>query len=179
MGVLDMLIYMPNLQSRFGERDKDAALSIIPVMLGFLISCYVIAFYPGPEIAHIDTLERIRAFSLRFAIIWPLYMGAVLGFSIIFERHGNIFQFITAHNWFSAFTSVPFLGLYYYLVDMQGLSVSQASPLFWSIYLYFLSCVAYAAMRIFKIPWSLGAFIALIGLYIDDASFNILISLMA
>lgn len=173
LGAIEVALFMPTIEKRFGGEYQEALRSFfIPVLL-FPIALLTLYLFPLPGMAEGSENTISMLYSLRYAGAIALFLGTVYILSVKIDRQHHFLQFVTANNWVtvpSTLLLLPVVALVYSGVYAPD----QLFPFMVSMIMYTYAFTAFIAMRIFRIPWEMGMFIAFCSLAINQGSFRIM-----
>ena len=167
LGGLEAALLMRQAAGRFAN-DRDSALRsfIIPILLSTLTLAGIYMF-PRAELAHHSVNMIAILYSSRLVLSWVIYFACIYWLAREVGRKEYFWRFVAANNWLSIPATVIFAPVAWSLLRGTH-SWDEMSAIMVMLTLYSYVFTAYAAALIFRVPWELGAFIALIGLLIHE-----------
>jgi hypothetical protein len=173
LGSLEVALLIPGAEKRFGDTPDEAIRSFLVPILLFPLSMVGIFLFPTPAMeGHSQNMITIL-YSLRFAISWALFFGCIYWLAGQYDRKERFCKFVIASNWISVpaiAICLPVLGL----VLSGRYSADELYPFTVCLMLYTYVFTAFMAGRVLRLPWEMGAFIAIIGMATDNCVGNMI-----
>lgn len=167
---------MPGARSRFGSDYNEALRSFIVPILFFPLTLLIVYAYPSPGLKEASANTVALLYSLRMAICWGLFLGAVYFLTCEIGKKEHFCQFVIASNWLAVPASVIFMPVMWCV--MTGTHTwEELYPFTLCLMFYSYGFTAYMAAWILRIPMELAGFIAVIAFIINDYSIDVLDSL--
>lgn len=174
LGALEIALLMPQARTRFSD-SAEAAVRSFAVPL-FLFPLALLSFYifPHPGLTD-DTANAFSVlYTLRLALSWSLFLGAVYWISKEIDRKEHFHQFVTANNWATLPATVIFAPVAWLIIH-GDYNIQELMPIISALVLYTYGMTAFVAAYVLRIPWELAGFIAMIAFMVNDSTYNILV----
>lgn len=171
LGALDVALFMPGFERKFGDGSQEALRSFFVPILAFPVVLASLFLFTSPSVIEEAGSNLSLLYSLRYAVAVGFFLALVHMLSRKLDRHQYFNQFIIAHNW----TAVPitiFLLPLLFMIAAGYYTAQELLPVFVCVAVYGLALTAYIAMRVFRIPFELGVFFAFLSLWIDKGTFD-------
>lgn len=172
MGTVEAALFMPGCAERFSGRLLALKKSfLVPLSLFPFSAAILIAAHPAGHLDETSGTLLAAAYALRIVIYMALFLGAVFVMANKLHKGRDFLRFVEAHNWLdlpSFIVTAPLC-----LAYMAGLyQWEEIYPMLVIGSLYGYACLAYAAARIFRLPYELGISIAAFSLILNQATLD-------
>lgn len=172
LGTLEVALFMPHCGGRFGGRLPALKKSfLVPLSLFPFSAAILIAAHPSGHLDEASGTLLAAAYALRIVIYMALFLGVVYVLSNRLRKGRDFLRFVEAHNWLdlpSFIVTAPLC-----LAYMAGFyQWEEIYPMLVIGSLYGYACLAYAAAKIFRLPYELGVSIAAFSLILNQATLD-------
>jgi hypothetical protein len=170
LGTLEAALFMPGCGERFGGRVQALKKSFfVPLALFPFSAMTFIAAHPSGSLDETSGTLLAAVYGLRIVVYMTLFLGVMFVLAKKLHKGRDFLRFVEAHNWLdlpSFIITAPLC-----LAYMAGLyQWEEIYPMLVIATLYGYACLAYAAARIFQLPYELGVSIAAFSLVLNQAS---------
>jgi len=167
LGCFEIFLFMPRGLRRFDCSAPAAVKSfLIPLILSPILLALLVGFSSGFSFTYLLTLH-----SARVLITSLLFLGVVYVMIRQYGREEHFLRFVTVNNWMSIPSAILLLPVVACLVLGVGPEAYENYALFITLtgYIY----TGFIITKSFKLPWEMGAFIAIMGLAIDQHALDL------
>lgn len=170
VGCFEIILFMNRGVERFQHVLKVDAIKsfIIPVfLLPVVFAVLIMTSAEGYSLPFIITVHFAR-----------IVLAAIIYFFILYflskqlERQKHFCKFLVIGNWISLFDVVLVMPVLFYVFSGADVSGIEAYAVFITLvgYVY----LAFIITHVFRIPWEFGGFAAIVGLAVDETTWDIL-----
>ena len=172
-GCLDVALFMPMPNKRFGKTYDEAIRSFLIPLFLFPITLMIVYLSAGSgdDSESANTLALL--YSLRTAASWFIFFGLVYWLTGEIDRREHFYQFVVASNWLTVPATVIFAPVAYLILSQQA-NWDQLHMFSMCLVFYTYGFTAYMASRVLRLPWELGGFISMISLMIHNGTTDIM-----
>ena len=167
LGCFEVFLFMPRGVDRFGSSRKQALKSFfIPILLLPLVMLVMVGLSPGYSWNLLIAIHLIRTVATI-----ALGLGAVYFLTAQFGRSECFYKFLNVSNWYSIPTVIltfPIITAFMFGYDM---SLMESYAVF--ITILGVVYMAFMVRYVFRLPWEIGGFIAIVCLAIDQNLFGV------
>ena len=172
LGALEVALLMPNIEKRFRSDYNEALRSFFVPLILFPFALIGIYMFQPPSTAGLtdDTISRL--YSLRYAFALGMFFGLVYVIANKLDRGEHFVQFVTATNWAAVPSTIALIPVLL-MVSGGAYSADEMMPFLMCVIFYSYALTAFIAMRVFRMPWEMGMFVAFVALAVNQGSFRI------
>lgn len=167
LGCFEIFLFMSQGLQRF-DRSASAAVKsfLIPLVLSPVLLALLAAFSSGFSFTYLMTLH-----SVRVLITSLLFLGVVYLMIRQYGREEHFMRFVTVNNWMTIPSTILLLPVVVCLMLGMDRTAYENYALFITLagYVY----TGFIISKSFKLPWEMGAFIAIMGLAIDQHALDL------
>ncbi len=167
LGCFEILLFMRSGIDHFDYTRKAALRSFLFPLATLPFVLYIMAFN-GEQTAAL-TFYLLHA--VRIIITLALFFGIIYMLTKQLGRDDHFYRFVNAYNWLS----LPFIFFFVPIALMLASGDYSADDLNnAAVFVTLLGYVytGFIATHCFRLPWELGAVIAIFGMFIDQTSFG-------
>ena len=173
IGCFEILLFMTKGFDRFTRvTARDAIKSFIfPIaLMPVALSVHVITAEEG-----YDTSYIVSAHLMRTLLSAGTYLGIVYYFSKLMNRQEHFAKYLVIANWGSIIGIILVSPILLYVYTGADVSAVENYPIFITVIGIFYR--AFIMTNVFKIPWEMGGFMAIIGLGIGETMWDLMLYL--
>ena len=167
LGCFEVLLFMPRGVNRFeGSKEQAIKSFIVPIVLLPLMLIVMVALSPGYSWNLLIVIHLVRT-----VVTIALGLMAVYFLTVQFKRSEYFYKFLNVSNWFN----VSNVALTFPIIGALLLGYDMTIMESYAIFVTILSVVymAFMVSHVFRLPWELGSFIAIVCLAIDQNIFGV------
>lgn len=174
IGCLEIIIFMRTGVKRFQNVSRISAIKsfLIPVaLLPLVFAVLVVTSKEGYSVPFI-----ISVHFLRIVVGAMIYLSLVYFLSKQLERQEHFCRFLVISNWLSLFDIVLVSPILFYIFTGADVTAIESYAVFITLvgYVY----MAFIITHIFRVPWEMGGFLAIVGLAVDETMWDVLFFLV-
>lgn len=161
-GLLEIFLFMKQGTTRFDTSFSAAIRSLIFPAIFLPLSLIIIASMAKPE----DFYQALFIHLIEILMAAMLFFGVVYGFSKQYERSDKFWHFVNVSNW------ANINGMIFIMPILIGILLGIEPRAFenYAIFVTIMAHVynAFILTHVFRVPWEMGGFIAIVGLAITN-----------
>ena len=173
IGCFEIALFMPNGFERYDSSYSTAVRSFFVSVLLLPLVLWIWVLRSEVEPAAAVVLVHL----VRMVMTAVIYLGLVYLLSRQYGRQEHFFKFVTVCNWCEVFGTLLALPVLIALLTGSDMEAWKNYAIFIQLLSYVYT--AFIATRVFKLPWEMGGFVAIIslavmqnlldfGLYVQD-----------
>ena len=167
LGCFEIFLFMRKGVERFSPSQKAALKSCIWIPVFLPLTLFVISFQNEGTPNGLFYLF----YPMKVCVVLGSFYGIVYLISKYCEKQEHFFRFVTIINWINVPLILLIMPAIFVLVSAQTYGAVESYALFLTIVSHILT--GFIATHALRLPWQLGATIAIIGIGVHDIGFRL------